>query len=165
MNKETLNVTLPFAPQRWPWGPGGKGGAPRKQAQGPPLAGLWEWLMPLLSCGKYCVLGAGADSHFSGWEFCGIHLASSRWDFGLFSLNPKVELFSLVEGLCVHFVKVWPCFEQWVEHGACLDVGKQKRWPWMMTVGQLWAPRSSFSSSPEELLFCFRVTQARGFYF
>lgn len=164
MNKETLNVTLSFVPQRWPWGPGGKGGPPRKQAQGPTLAGLWEWLMPFLSCGKYCVLGASGDSHFSGWEFCGIHLASSWWDFG-FSLNPKVELFSLMEGLCVHFVEVWACFEQWVEHGACLDVGKQKRWPWMMTVGQLWAPQSFFSSSPEELLFCFRVTQARGFYF
>ena len=102
------------------------------------------------------VLGASGDKHFSGREFCGIHLASLWWDFGLFSL---------VEGLCVHFVEVWACFEQRVEHEACLDVGKQKRWPWMTTAGQPWAPQSFSSSSPEESSFCFKVTQARGFYF
>ena len=91
VNKETVNVTLPFVPQRWPWGPGGKGGPPRKQTQGPSLAGLWERLMQFLSCGKQCTGGQWWQALF--W-------AGVLWDSSCFFVMRLRVVFTCGGAVC-----------------------------------------------------------------
>lgn len=57
--------------------------------------------------------------------------------FILLLCDETLGCFSLAEGLCVHLWKYEHVLNNGWNIGACLDVGKQRGKPWMVTAGQL----------------------------